>query len=156
MKVRDIMTQPVVTVPEDTSLEQVARTMLERRIGCVLVVDETGELSGILTESDFAARSRGFPFSTFRWPQVFGQWLPREGLEQIYAAARTMTAREVMTTDVVTVTEDDGVEVVVKRMVDRDLHRIPVVRDGVPVGIVSRHNLLRLMFRMGPETPPPG
>jgi CBS domain-containing protein len=140
------MVTPVVTVREDTSLDEVARTLLERHIGCVPVVNTRGELCGIVTESDFAARKSGFPFSTFRWPQIFGQWLPKEGVEQIYAAARTTTAGEIMTGSVVTVTEEAALEDVLRQMIDRDLHRIPVVRGRVPVGIVTRHDLLRLML----------
>src|SRR3712207_2708660 len=110
MRVREIMTQPVVTVREEATLEEVARVMLEGRIGGVPVVDAQGRVRGIITESDFAAKERGVPFSTFRWPQVLGQWLPREGIEQVYRAARAMTAKEVMTADVVTAEETDSVE----------------------------------------------
>ena len=95
MIVRELMAQPVVVVREDATLEEVARTLLERRIGCVPVVNGRGELAGIVTESDFAAKERGFPFSPFsmyRHPQVLGRWLPREGVERIYREARTMTA----------------------------------------------------------------
>jgi CBS domain-containing protein len=47
---------------------------------------------------------------------------------------------------VVTVTEADSVEKVVELMLHHDVNRIPVVRDGTPVGIVARHDLLRLML----------
>lgn len=146
MQVRDIMIHPVVTVPADTSLESVARLLLDKRIGCVPVVDDAGELIGIVTESDFSGKDSCFPFSTFRWPKVFQQWMPKEGLEQVYEQARQVPARDVMTGDVQTVTEDDTLETVVQRMVENDLHRIPVVRKNIPVGIVSRHDLLRLML----------
>jgi CBS domain-containing protein len=153
MKAREIMTRPVVTVREDSTLDQVARTLLEHRIGGVPVVDAQGRIRGVITESDFAAKSQGFPFSTFRYPQVLGQWLPQGGLERIYQAARTMTAREIMTKDAVTVVEDDTLEEIVRRMLRYDVHRLPVVRDGVPVGMVTRHDLLRLML---PDNPAPG
>jgi len=146
MQVREIMVRPVVVVREDASLEEVARTMLERGIGCAPVVDAYGKMCGIITESDFAARERGFPFSTFRWPQVFGQWLPREGVEHIYQAARTLKARDIMTSDVVTVTGADPIEDVVRLMLQHGIHRIPVVRDGVPEGMVTRRQLLRLLL----------
>ncbi len=60
MIVRELMAQPVVVVRENTTLEVIARTLLERRIGCVPVVNERGELIGIVTESDFAAKDVGF------------------------------------------------------------------------------------------------
>ena len=102
MEVRTIMMRPVVVVREDTTLEEIARMMLERHIRCVPVVNDRGEICGIVTESDFTAKQRGIPFSTFRAPQILGQWMPKQGIERIYEAARTMTAREIMTARVVT------------------------------------------------------
>ena len=147
MEVRTIMVRPAVVVREDTALEEIARMMLERHIGCVPVVNDRGEICGIVTESDFTAKQRGIPFSTFRAPQILGQWMPKKGIERIYQAARTMTAREIMTTRVVTVTEEKSVEEVVELMLRHAIHRVPVVRDAMPVGIVARHDILKLMVR---------
>lgn len=146
MQIREFMTQPVVTVREDTTLEEVARIMLEKYIGGVPVVNAQGKISGMLTESDFTAKEQGIPFSTFRAPQLFGHWLGGERLEQIYDAARRMTAREIMSPDVIMVTEEQSAEEAVTLLLRHDIHRIPVIRDGVPVGMVSRHDLLRLMI----------
>jgi CBS domain-containing protein len=49
----------------------------------------------------------------------------------------------------VTATEDDTVTAVVERLLRHDISRLPVVRDGVPVGIVARHDLLKLLARDG-------
>ncbi|HSE97069.1 MAG TPA: CBS domain-containing protein [Blastocatellia bacterium] len=145
MKVKDLMVEPVIVVSESASLEEAARTMLEKCIGCLPVVDERGEISGIITESDFTAKEKGIPFSTFRAPQLFGQWMDEEGIERIYSAARKMTAREIMRRNVVTVSEDDSVAAVLDRMLRHNITRIPVVRDKTPVGMVARHDLLKLM-----------
>jgi CBS domain-containing protein len=150
MKVKEIMVQPVLVVREDTTLAEIARIMLERCIGGLPVVNDRGELRGIVTESDFAAKERGVPFSTFRAPQLFGQWMGKEGTERLYAAARTMTAREIMRERVITVSEEDTLETVLERMLRHDINRVPVVRDGIPVGIVTRHDLLKLMLKACP------
>jgi CBS domain-containing protein len=148
MRVREIMVQPVVVVREDTTLEEIAQIMLDRRIGCVVVVDKQGKTTGIVTESDFAAKERAFPFSRYRAPQLFGMWMPKERIEEIYKIARTMTAKEIMSTPVITLKEDDMIEEVVKEMLRYDINRIPIVRDdGVPVGIVARYDLLRLILQ---------
>jgi len=146
MQIRDFMTQPVVTVREDTTLAEVAGTMLAQHIGGVPVVNAQGKLSGIITVSDFTAKEHGIPFSTLRAPQVFGHWLGEEPLEQIYAMACQMTVRDIMSPHVMTVTEEQTVEEAVTLFLHYDIHRIPVVRDGVPVGMVSQHDLLRLMI----------
>lgn len=143
--VKEIMHQPVVTVGPDATLEQVARTMLDHGIGGVPIVDADGRLQGIVTESDFCGRECFVPFSAFKLPRVFGQWLPKEGLEAIYQAARAMKARDVMSAPVITASEDETVTELVRRMVERDVKRLPVVRGGTPVGIVTRHDLLRMM-----------
>lgn len=144
------MAQPVLTVPENTSLEQIAALMLQHHVGCVPVVNAGGELCGIITESDFAAREKGVPFSTFRAPQVLGKWLTDDGIERVYELARKMVAREIMKTTVITLAEEEPIERAVELMLRHDINRIPVVRDRVPVGVVSRHDLLKLLLRKRP------
>jgi CBS domain-containing protein len=145
MKVKEIMAQPVITVNENTSLAEVASTILQHRIGGVPVVNAQGALCGIITESDFAAKEKGIPFSTFRMPQLFGQWLDQSGVERLYAAACTKIAADIMRAQVITVTEEASIEEVLALMLRHDVNRIPVVRDSVPVGIVARFDLLKLM-----------
>lgn len=147
MKVKEIMTQPVVVIGEDATLEEVAQTMLDRGIGCVPVVDGEGRLTGVIVESDFTGKERGFPFSAYMAPQLLGEWVTKEGVERIYEAARTRTAKEIMTTQPAMVTEDEEVTELVAEMIDHGMHRVPVVRDGVPVGMVTRHDLLKMMAR---------
>jgi CBS domain-containing protein len=147
VKVKEIMTQPVVVVGEDATLEEVAQTMLDRGIGCVPVVDREGRLTGVIVESDFTGKERGFPFSAYMAPQLLGEWVTKEGVERIYEAARTRTAKEIMTTQPAMVTEDEEVTELVAEMIDHGMHRVPVVRDGVPVGMVTRHDLLKMMAR---------
>ena len=147
MKVKEIMSHPVITVSEGASLEETAKVLLDNRIGGVPVIDDQSKLTGIVTESDFAAKEKGLPFSTFRAPQVLDQWLSGEGIEQIYKAARRRKAEEIMTCDVVVVSENDQVEEVVRLMLRHDINRIPVVSDGALVGIVARHDLLKLMLK---------
>lgn len=146
MKVAEIMSSPVVTVRADETLEAVARLMVDRNIGCVAVVDDDGRLAGLVTERNFMAREKFVPFTRFALPEVLGEWMPKENIETIYRAARTTTAGEIMTTDPITATEDQFVADVVRLMLSHDIHHVPVMRDGVAVGIVSRHDLLRLML----------
>ena len=153
MKVREIMSGPVVTVREDTPMLEVARLMIERRIGGVPVVRRDGSLVGIVTESVFSATEGAVPFSLLRLPQVFGRWLSRDNLERVYDEARAIKAAEVMTRSVATTAEDDPVEAAAKKMCEARVHRLPVLRDGVPVGMVARHDLLRVMLH--PSRDPP-
>lgn len=141
-----IMTPSPVTLRADATLEEAARRMLERKIGSVLVVDEEGRLIGIVTESDFCTRDVGVPFSTFRAPTLLGRWIGKEGLERVYHEARTISVRDIMSSPVYTVKEEGTLADVLDTMQTRRVEQVPVVRDGRPIGIVARHDLLKLML----------
>lgn len=149
MKARDIMTHPVCTVGEDCTLQDAARCMLAHNIGCLPVTNSDRKLAGILTESDFAAKDKGIPFSRYRFPQVFREWLPKKGVEKVYAAARSRHVGEFMSRAIACVDVGDELEVVITKMEKTGFHRLPVVSDGLPVGIIARHDLLRLMVASG-------
>lgn len=147
MKVKEIMSQPVITVREDDSLEEVARVILENNFGGVPVVDSSGGITGIITESDFGAKEKSIPFSTFRSTQILGEWLSGNEIENIYEAARSRRAKEIMTSPVMVVSENDPVEKAAELLVKYDVNRLPVVRGRLPVGIVARRDLLRMMVK---------
>ncbi len=145
MKAKKIMTRPVHVAPEDCSLEAAALLMLEKNMGCLPIVNAHGKLVGILTESDFSGQEKGIPFSLYKFPQVFGEWMPKAGVEKMFEAARTRKVSEFMNRRVTTIDVEDSVEAAITAMQRSGHHRIPVVSDGVPVGIITRHDLLRLM-----------
>lgn len=141
-----IMSRPAVTVGLGASLAAAARSMLENRVGCVLVVDDEGRLRGIVTDSDFCARRVGVPFSTFRHPQVLGRWLGRKGVEPAFREARSRGVAEVMSSPVFAVKEGDSVEDVLTLMMRRGVEHVPVLRGDRPVGVVTSHDLLKLLL----------
>ena len=141
------MSQPPVTIQELESLEDAAKKMLDKGIGCLPVVDETGKIVGVITESSFSAKSKGFPFSTYRAPQVLGQWLSQNGIQKIFDAARDLPVSEFMSKPPITIDEEESVNRAVELMLEHDINRVPVVRNGIPVGMIARHDLLRLMAR---------
>lgn len=149
LRVRDVMTTDVVTAPPTATLEEIARTMLEEKIGSVVISDpeESSRPVGILTETDFDVSDEPLPFTFFRWPSAFGKfaWSERS-LEDLYEAARRRTAGEVMSRDLVTVAPDAPLWEAVELMLEQGHKRLPVVEAGRLVGIVSRHDLLRCLL----------
>lgn len=145
----DIMRTPPVTVRAGADLRTAAHLMLEHGVGSLLVVDPEGRLTGILTDSDFSAKEGGVPFSTLRLPQLLGRWVGGDDPEEIYEEAGEMTVGELMTAPVHTVAEEEPVRRVLEVMLERDVKHVPVVRDGEPVGMVTRHDLLRLLVETG-------
>lgn len=144
---RDLMATPARSVDPDATLEEVARLMLEHEIGSVLVLDAAGELVGIVTDSDFAARPARLPFSTFSAPKVMGEWLADRELARIYEEARRRSVSEIMTRRVHTVEEATPLAEILQLMLEHDVKHVPVLRGKEAVGVVSRHDLLRLIHR---------
>lgn len=145
MLVEQIMSRPVVTVRDDVNLQEVARLMLAKSIGGMPVVDSGGRIAGIVTESDFTGELRLVPFSSLKFPNLLDQWLPEQRAGEIYRAARNRKVTEVMSANPVTAEPTETVTALIHRMVESGHHRIPVVSSGVPVGMVTRHDLLLLM-----------
>jgi CBS domain-containing protein len=147
MQARDIMTHPAVTVRPDTPLEQVVWLMLEHRISGMPVV-EHGAVVGMISEGDLLRRPEtGTERRRRHWLHLLGGG-ETEAAE--YVRTHGMTAGEVMTPDVVSVTETTPIEELAAVLESRGIKRVPVLRDGKLVGVVSRADLLRsLGSRLG-------
>lgn len=143
MQVKDIMTRNVISIASDQSVLQAAELMLENRISGLPVVDANGKLVGIVTEGDFLRRGEiGTQRQRPRWLEfLFGPGRLAE--EYVHSSGRSI--EEVMTPDPYTVTEDDALESVVDVMERRKVKRLPVLRAGRLVGIVSRADLMRAL-----------
>lgn len=143
MKTGDLMTRTVVTVPPDASILQAIRLMMQNRISGLPVVDAEGVLVGIVTEGDFLRRREaGTQKQRSRWIEFFvgpGQ------LAQEYVQSSGRKVHEVMSTELYTATEDTPADEIVSLMERRRIKRVPVLRDGKVVGIVTRANLLRAL-----------
>jgi CBS domain-containing protein len=146
MKVSEIMRRPVVVIHASDTLEQAAKMMLQNNVRGLPVVDDNGCICGFISVSDYLAKNKRIQFTRYSAPQLFGKWVPKEGIEEIYEEARTMAVNEVMSTPALTVNEGDSVEKLVELMLRQGLNRIPVVRDGIPIGIVARYDLLKMMI----------
>jgi CBS domain-containing protein len=148
MKVRDIMTRKVVSVPPDTPALAVARLLADRGISAVPVTDPWGMLLGIVSEADLIRR-----LSTEDKPDRVGLlstlFYDRDAAAERYARAHGATARDIMTPDPVTATEAMTAEHAATLIEQHRVRRLPVVQDGMLVGIVSRADLLRALI-----TPP--
>ncbi|MGP0064279.1 MAG: CBS domain-containing protein [Isosphaeraceae bacterium] len=145
MKARELMTQPVVSVRTDASLAEVAKTMVQCRVGCVPVVDEESQLRGMITQTDFAANEHGVPFSTEAVLHMFSHPLSGQEIDKVREDARKVKAKQIMITEVITADEETPVEEIARVMLRYDVDHIPVVREGMPIGLVSRHDFLRMI-----------
>ena len=145
MRAQDMMTQPVVTIHREASVADAARAMADHRTGCVLVVDLQGRLRGIVTQTDFGGDQHGVPFSMEVLLQQFSRSMPEATLNRIRAEARSTMVEQIMVTEVITAAEETPLEEIARLMLRYDIDHIPVVRDRLPVGIVARHDFLRIL-----------
>ncbi len=145
--VQDLMTSPPITVGEDTPVTEVARLMREQDIGSVIVVRPDGTMAGIITEADFTGMGRCVPFSLELAPVILGLRAANlDELRQIYGKARELTARQIMHEKVTTVRETDPIGSAVKTMMTTGHKHLPVLRAGKPVGMLARHDVLKLLM----------
>ena len=143
MQVRDVMTRNVISVAPDETILKAARIMLQNRISGLPVVDATGSLVGMVTEGDFLRRSEiGTQKRRPKWLEFV---LGPGRLASEYTHAFGRKVEEIMTGDPCTVGENDTLEAVVELMERRRIKRLPVLRDGKMVGIVSRANLMHAL-----------
>jgi CBS domain-containing protein len=144
MRARDIMTTDPITVPPDTPLEAVAAIMAERHISGLPVVEPDGRLVGLVTDGDLMRRLS----AQEEKPASFFAALLGATADQAmaYARAHGRRVRDVMSTNLATVAEDATVEEVAHILETKRIRRVPVLRDGRLVGVVSRADLLRAVM----------
>jgi CBS domain-containing protein len=144
MKAKDIMTRRVISVSPDTTVVEAVRLMLQNRISGLPVVGADGMLVGMVTEGDFLRRAEnGTERRRPRWLElVLGPG--RAALDFTHSHGRKI--EEVMSNDPVTITEDTGLDEIVSLMERHRVKRVPVLREGRVVGIVSRANLMRAII----------
>lgn len=153
MRAKDVMTTNVVTVGSDTDVGTIARRLLERRISAVPVVDPEGRVVGIVSEGDLMRRPES---GTERRPSWWLELLATPQRARDYVKSHGLTAKDVMTREVITVAEDATLAQVATLLERHRIKRVPVIRDGRIVGIVSRANLLHgLVARAGTPTVTP-
>ncbi len=142
---RDVMARTVHTVTPDTPLDELARKFTEHRVGGFPVVDASGALVGVVTETDWILRNQHLHIPTV--VAVFDAVVVLGGSRKLEEELRRMTATtvgEIMTSDPATVTEDATLEQIAALMADRGAHTIPVVdASGALVGVVGKFDLIR-------------
>jgi CBS domain-containing protein len=142
MKARDIMTGPPLTALPETPVGEIARLLTEHRISGVPIVNEQGELVGMVTESDLFLKEKGVPFSLVRVPALFNQWADPKRIIEVYEHARRYTAADVMTRNVFSVGVEEQIGEVARLMLRHKVKRLPVLENGRLVGIITRQDLI--------------
>ncbi|MCE9682741.1 CBS domain-containing protein [Halomonas alkalisoli] len=153
MQAVDVMTAKVITVPPDADVREIAQLLLDNNISALPVVDADQKVLGIVSEGDLMRRVENDTDRRKSW------WLKSifSGANNAseYIKSHGRKAHEIMTPNPVTVSEDESLRRIAKLLERHHIKRVPVVRDGRLVGIVSRANLLRGFSATTGEGEPP-
>jgi len=151
VRASDIMTTSIICASPGMSVREAAGMMVSAGISGMPVINESGRLVGMITEGDLMHRAEiGTGVKQRAW------WLEMVAstseLASQYVKEHGSKVRDVMTTDVSSVAETCPIADIAELLERRRIKRVPVMRDGKVVGIVSRANLIRALVTIAPET----
>jgi len=146
MLAKDIMTKDVITVRPEEEVDKVAQLLLDNKISGIPVVDEHYHILGIVTEKDLMIKASELkvPFYITLFDSIIFLENPirfKNDLKK-YTATRV---KDAMTTKVHWVEEDVPVSEIVEIMQKENINRVPVVRHGKLIGIVTRNDILKTL-----------
>lgn len=141
---KDIMTKNVITVKPDTSIEELASLLVENRISGAPVVDDSGNLYGIVTENDLISRDKRLHIPTV--VSFLDAAIYLESSKKFEQEVKRLTATkvgEICTRKVVTVAEGASITDIATIMAEKKVYLLPVVRSGKVVGIVGKRDMVK-------------
>jgi CBS domain-containing protein len=141
----DLMTRDVAVTHPETSLLEAVTLMAKRRISGMPVVDDTGRLVGMLSEGDLVRWHEGHTERQTHWLELLaeGTNLADAFIEGIREQSHKV--KSVMAHGATTVAEDTSAREIARLMCEKNIKRVPVMRDGKVVGIVARSDLVRAL-----------
>jgi len=148
MMVKEVMTEQVYTVTTEDSVERCSRMLLEHNISGLPVVDQSGNVVGIVTEGDLIRRASRIKAPGYLEILGGGIYLgsPKKFVDQILRAM-SLSAGEMMTKKVIAVAPDETVEQAATLMVNHRISRLPVIdAAGKLKGIVSRRDIMQHLY----------
>lgn len=134
MLIRERMSRPVITINAEASMKDALDLMRREHVRRLPVVNKRGQLVGIITETDLAKAS------------------PSEATTLSVFEIRTLTSKvkveEIMTTEVVTITEETPIEEAARIMADYEVSGLPVMREGKLVGMITETDLFKVFLEL--------
>lgn len=148
MRAADVMTTNVCVAAPEAPIQEIAREMLGRRISAVPVVDEEDRVLGVVSEGDLVRRAELGTDRRSWWLDLVSS---DRTLAGDYVKTHGRTARDVMTHPAIVVDEKTGLAEIARLLESKGIKRVPVVRNGKLVGIVSRADIVRALIVTGPD-----
>jgi CBS domain-containing protein len=151
MLAKDVMTRDLVTARPETPVAAVARSLVERRISAVPVVGKDGTVLGIVSEGDLLRRREiGTERHPSWWLEIFSD---PDAMAHDYSKAHGRIAADVMTSPVVCAEETTPLGTIADMLQAHGIKRVPVLREGKLVGIISRADMVRTLVTHAERAP---
>jgi CBS-domain-containing membrane protein len=145
---KDVMTSDVVTIAEDTEISAAAQLLFDKGYNGVPVVNAAGAITGILCQADLVAQQKKISLpSVFSLLDGFIPLGSMKDLDREVEKMSALTAFHAMTPSPVTVTSATPLDEVATLMTDKGYHTIPVVDDGVIVGVIGMRDVLGTLLK---------
>ena len=143
MHAAEVMAKDVVTVGPETTVDELARLMVNRHISGVPVVDQDGHPLGIVTEGDLLRRIEiGSDRSYNTWRDLFAS---NARLAGDYLKSHARKARDLMTAPILGVTKDAPLSEIAELRERKHIKRVAVLQEGRLIGMISRIDLIRVL-----------
>ena len=147
LKAKDIMTVDVITAKPETTVEELARLLIEHKISGVPVVGEDNQLIGVVTENDLIKKNARLHIPTII--RLFDAYflLNSGKVEDEIKKMVAGTVDEICNKEIVSLTEETTLEEIATIMSEKNIHLLPVLRDGMVVGIVGKADIVKSMTK---------
>jgi len=147
LKAKDVMSHEVVTITENTVISQAAKLLFEKGYNGVPVLNAAGKLTGILCQADLVAQQKKLSLpSVFSLLDGFIPLGSIKDLDREVEKIAALTAANAMTRNPTTVSPETDLDEVASLMTDRGYHTIPVVSEGLVVGIIGLRDILATLL----------
>jgi CBS domain-containing protein len=147
MKARDVMVRHVITVGPELDVKAVANTLARNGISAVPVIDINNRILGIISEGDLMRRIASGAVHARQWWFDFFSSADQQRVDLVRSYSDK--AKNVMTHHVITVDAETSLQEIANLFEQHGIKRVPVVKNGQLVGIVSRANLVQALATHG-------
>jgi len=144
MQVKEIMKTNIITIKKGTGLKETAKILADNKISGAPVVDEKGRLIGIISEKDIF-RALYPDYEEFYLDT--GLRVDFEKVEDRISEILKLKVEDIMIKNVISVTPETSIVKIGAIMLARNIHRVMVLKENKPLGIVTRRDIYRAIFK---------
>jgi CBS-domain-containing membrane protein len=143
---KEIMSKEVITVGMKTSVSELADILWKNRISGVPVLDENGNVVSVVTESDLIDQTKKIHIPTMI--SILDSVIFLESSKKTEKEIKKMagnTVEDICSIELVSVSEDTGLDEIATIMAEKSVHTLPVIQDGKLVGVIGKSDIIRSM-----------